>query len=362
MTTENIASPVEREASAISPTGNRQLLDFVNAPETRISNKSSEVTFKAVNWNRPDDEYTSTFWSQNIMQFWTDEEIPLSDDKMSWIQLSPEEQELYMKVLGGLTLLDTVQGGVGMPQILDHVDGLQRKAVLGFMAMMEQIHAKSYSSIFTTLASTEEIDRLFQWVETNRHLQVKAEEISRYYRSIDSKKDLYLAMASSVLLESYLFYSGFFYPLYLAGQGKMTSSGEIIDLILRDESIHGLYVGVLAQEVFRDLEPAEQQEASAELLELFHKLHRNEEAYTDDLYSTIGLQEEVKAFIRYNANKAMMNLGREPLFPEEEVNPIILNGISTKTKQHDFFSKKGNGYVRTVHVEALRDEDFSFDF
>src|SRR5690606_6786963 len=126
--------------------------------------------------------------------------------------------------------------------------GLQRKAVLGFMGMMEQIHAKSYSSIFTTLASTEQIDQVFRWVEQHPLLQRKAAMISSYYNRITNRKELYLAMAASVLLESYLFYSGFFYPLYLSGQGKMTSSGEIIDLILRDESIHGLYVGVLAQE------------------------------------------------------------------------------------------------------------------
>ncbi|GIQ64440.1 hypothetical protein PACILC2_30080 [Paenibacillus cisolokensis] len=143
---------------------------------------------KAVNWNRPDDDFTITFWNQNIMQFWTDEEIPLSDDKMSWMTLNDDERELYMKVLGGLTLLDTVQGGVGMPKILDHVEGLQRKAVLGFMGMMEQIHAKSYSSIFTTLASSEEIDNVFRWVENNPRLQTKAEVISQYYRHIHSKK------------------------------------------------------------------------------------------------------------------------------------------------------------------------------
>lgn len=316
---------------------------------------------KAVNWNRPDDDFTSMFWNQNIMQFWTDEEIPLSDDKMSWLTLSPSEQNLYMKVLGGLTLLDTVQGGVGMPKLLEHVDGLQRKAVLGFMGMMEQIHAKSYSSIFTTLATTEEIDGVFHWVEQNRHLQLKAETISQYYTSITTRKELYLAMAASVLLESYLFYSGFFYPLYLAGQGKMTSSGEIIDLILRDESIHGLYVGVLAQEVYAELDEDEQQEAYESVYGLLHYLHDNEERYTEELYTEIGLADEVKAFLRYNANKAMMNLGQEPAFPDdEEINPIVFNGLSTRTKQHDFFSKKGNGYVRTIHVEPLSDEDFSF--
>ncbi len=316
--------------------------------------------WKAVNWNRPDDEFSITFWNQNIMQFWTDEEIPLSDDKMSWITLNADERELYMKVLGGLTLLDTVQGGVGMPKILEHVEGLQRKAVLGFMGMMEQIHAKSYSSIFTTLATNEEIDAVFRWVENNRYLQIKAETISGYYKGIETRKELYLAMAASVLLESYLFYSGFFYPLYLAGQGKMTCSGEIIDLILRDESIHGLYVGVLAQEIYAEMEPDEQDAAYETVIGLMRYLHVNEESYTEELYAAVGLVDEVKAFLRYNANKALMNLGLEPLFPDEEINPIVLNGISTRTKQHDFFSKKGNGYVRAIHVEPLTDDDFRF--
>ena len=130
----------------------------------------------------------------------------------------------------------------------------------------------------------------------NPHLQFKANKISHYYENIGTPKELYLAMAASVLLESYLFYSGFFYPLYLAGQGKMTSSGEIIDLILRDESIHGLYIGVLAQEVYAELSPAEQDEAYETLCALLKELHANEESYTESLYGTLGLAEEVKAF------------------------------------------------------------------
>ncbi|WP_413372092.1 class 1b ribonucleoside-diphosphate reductase subunit beta [Paenibacillus taichungensis] len=316
---------------------------------------------QAVNWNRADDDFTLMFWNQNIMQFWTDDEIPLSDDKMTWGMLSEIEKDAYMKVLGGLTLLDTIQGGVGMPQIMEHVDGLQRKAVLSFMAMMEQIHAKSYSSIFTTLASTEEIDSVFKWVEENPYLQTKATVIRQYYMNIETSKDLYMAMAASVLLESYLFYSGFFYPLYLAGQGKLTCSGEIIDLILRDESIHGVYVGVLAQEIYASFDETQRNDVYQGLVDLVQLLHENELKYTEELYTPIHLTEEVEAFLRYNANKAMMNLGFEPLFDDEEVNPIVLNGISTHTKQHDFFSKKGNGYIRTLNVEPLTDDDFKFE-
>ncbi|MFB8375958.1 class 1b ribonucleoside-diphosphate reductase subunit beta [Paenibacillus taichungensis] len=316
---------------------------------------------QAVNWNRADDDFTLMFWNQNIMQFWTDDEIPLSDDKMTWSMLSDIEKDVYMKVLGGLTLLDTIQGGVGMPQIMEHVDGLQRKAVLSFMAMMEQIHAKSYSSIFTTLASTEEIDSVFKWVEENPYLQTKATVIRQYYMNIGTSKDLYMAMAASVLLESYLFYSGFFYPLYLAGQGKLTCSGEIIDLILRDESIHGVYVGVLAQEIYASFDETQRNDVYQGLVDLVQLLHQNELQYTEELYTPIHLTEEVETFLRYNANKALMNLGFEPLFDDEEVNPIVLNGISTHTKQHDFFSKKGNGYIRTLNVEPLTDDDFKFE-
>jgi len=316
---------------------------------------------RAVNWNRPDDDFTQTFWQQNIMQFWTDEEIPLSDDKMDWETLSEAERTAYKRVLGGLTLLDTIQGGVGMPKILDHVDGLQRKAVLGFMAMMEQIHAKSYSSIFTTLAPTEEIDEIFRWVERNPQLQRKASLIVAWYNGIETDEDLYRAMAASVMLESYLFYSGFFYPLYLAGQGKMTASGEIIDLILRDESIHGLYVGTLAQELYATFSDEKQAELSAEVMRFLAELYENECDYTDDVYGAIGLADEVKAYVRYNANKALMNLGLPTYFPDKPINPIVLNGINTSTKQHDFFSKKGNGYVRTVNIEPMRDEDFVFN-
>ena len=67
----------------------------------------------------------------------------------------------------------------------------------------------------------------------------------------------------------------------------------------------------------------------------------------------------MKVFIRYNANKALQNLGFDPLSPDtaEDVDPIVMNGISTGTSNHDFFSQVGNGYL--LVVEAMDDEDYS---
>ena len=321
---------------------------------------------RAVNWNKKEDDFSLMFWKQNIAQFWTEEEIAVSSDKNTWVQLSKEEQIAYKRVLGGLTLLDTKQGGEGMPLILVHLENLQAKSVLAFMGAMEEVHAKSYSHIFTTLATEEEIDEIFEWVDTHPLLQKKSGIITNYYRRLlkpqVTKKELYMAMVASVFLESYLFYSGFFYPLYLAGQGKLTASGEIINLIIRDESIHGVFVGILAQQVFAELSAEEQQEVQKETKDLLLELYDIETAYTDEIYTSIGLVEEVNRFVRYNANKGLMNLGLEPHFEEEEINPIVLNGLRTDTKNHDFFSVKGNGYVKATNVEKLSDEDFLFDF
>lgn len=312
---------------------------------------------KAVNWNKEDDNFTQAFWEQNVKQFWLPEEISVSKDLKVWNELSERERDLYKKVLAGLTLLDTKQGNNGIPSMMSLTDNLQRKAVLSFMGTMEEIHAKSYSSIFTTLLSNREIDELFEWIEEEKTLQRKAELILEQYENTNDEKSLYLSMVTSVFLESFLFYSGFFYPLFLAGQGKMVSSGEIISLILRDESLHGKYIGLLAKEKFESFNEEEKIELKNKMYEIFNSLMENEIKYTKFIYKDSNLEEEVINFLQYNANRALENLGFEDYYHVKPVNPIVLNGLSTETKTHDFFSTKGNGYQKGIY-EELKDEDF----
>jgi ribonucleoside-diphosphate reductase beta chain len=316
--------------------------------------------YDAANWSSHEDDFTQMFYEQNVKQFWLPEEISLNGDLLTWQSLSQDEKDTYMKVLAGLTLLDTEQGNTGMPLIAEHVKGHQRKAVMSFQGMMENaVHAKSYSNIFMTLASMEEINKVFEWVKQNRYLQKKASSIVEYYLNIKDDISLYKAMVGSVFLESFLFYSGFYYPLYFYGQGKLMQSGEIINLIIRDEQIHGVYIGLLSQEIYNKQDEKTQKKLNEFVIDLLLELYDNELLYTEDVYHKVNLAHDVKKFIRYNANKALQNLGFESYFEEEDINPIVLNGLNTKTKSHDFFSMKGNGYKK-ANVEALKNEDFYF--
>ncbi|OCS84455.1 class 1b ribonucleoside-diphosphate reductase subunit beta [Caryophanon latum] len=319
----------------------------------------SSVAFEAINWNRPTSELAQVFWDQQWKQIWFPEEVAVSKDIKQW--QSFEHQDTYKKVFGGLTLLDTLQTNVGMNEISRHVTDLQEKAVLTVFGSFEAIHAKSYSYIFTTLCKNDEIDEVFKWVQENEFLQYKAKKITDIYESIEAGDDasLWKAMFASVMLESFLFYSGFFYPLYLGGQGTLRNSAEVISLILRDESIHGVAIGFFAQQLFAKLPQQKQEELTVWGYELLLDLYQNEMKYTEDVYAGTNVADDVKVYVRYNANKALMNIGLEPMFPEEEVNPIVMNGIANTGSTYDFFSQKGATYA-VAKVAPITDATFDF--
>ncbi|MEF3884353.1 class 1b ribonucleoside-diphosphate reductase subunit beta [Lacticaseibacillus rhamnosus] len=311
----------------------------------------------AINWNAIEDEVDKATWEKLTEQFWLDTRIPLSNDLDDWRSLSPDEQWVVGHVFGGLTLLDTLQSQDGMASLRQNIRTRQETAVLNNIQFMESVHAKSYSSIFSTLNTPAEIDEIFDWTNHNEHLQYKANKINDIYHNGSALQK----KIASVFLETFLFYSGFFTPLYYLGNNKLTNVAEIIKLIIRDESVHGTYIGYKFQLGFNELPEAEQQQLQDWMYDLLYDLYENEEKYTNDLYAKTKWTDEVLTFLRYNANKALMNLGQETAFPDtaDDVNPIVMNGISTSTANHDFFSQVGNGY-RLGQVEAMEDDDYSF--
>jgi ribonucleoside-diphosphate reductase beta chain len=219
---------------------------------------------------------------------------------------------------------------------------------------MEEVHAKSYSSIFSTLCSTREIDDVFRWSEENPLLQKKAEIVLSYYEGDDPLKK----KIASTLLESFLFYSGFYLPLYWSSKAKLTNTADMLRFLIRDEAVHGYYIGAKYQRALAKESIERQEELKDWTIELLLDLYDNEMLYTEDLYDSVGLTEDVKVFLEYNANKALQNLGYDALFPTTaaDVNPAIMSSLTLESETHDFFSGTGSYFIGKV--EELRDEDF----
>lgn len=313
---------------------------------------------QAINWNKLPDEKDLEVWDRLTGNFWLPEKVPLSNDIPSWKTLTAEEKLMTNRVFTGLTLLDTLQGTVGAVSLIPDARTPHEEAVLTNIAFMESVHAKSYSSIFSTLLSTEEINESFRWSEENESLQNKARIIKGYYDGDDPLK----RKVASTMLESFLFYSGFYAPMYWSSHAKLTNTADLIRLIIRDEAVHGYYIGYKYQLGLAEQSQARQEELKDYTIGLMLDLYENEEQYTEDLYDPLGLTEDVKKFLRYNANKALMNLGYEAVFgPDQtDVSAAILASLSPNADEnHDFFSGSGSSYVMG-DVEDTLDEDWDF--
>lgn len=331
-----------------------------------IAVMTKENFMKAINWNKCEDPKDLEVWNTLVTNFWVPEKIPVSNDIASWDSLSSTEREMTMRVFTGLTMLDTLQAVIGAPSLAKDAVTQIEESVFAYIAMQEAVHAKSYSNIFSTLCSSTEIERAFEWSEKSPHLQKKAKIIFDLYTAepVEGENELMVQLrrkAASTVLESFLFYSGFYLPLHWTSQSKLTNSGDMINLIIRDESIHGYYIGYKFQQGYALLTEEEQGELMVGVIEVLDELMANEESYVDEIY-TPELTADVKRFLRYNANKTLTNLGLGTLYPDADcqVNPAIMASLSpTSDENHDFFSGSGSSYI-IGKAEATSDDDWDF--
>ena len=312
---------------------------------------------RAINWNKIQDPLDKTVYDQLIASFWVPERIPLSQDLPSWRRMSDAEKQVTGKVFTGLTALDTIQATVGAISLIQDAETDHEAAVYTVIAQQESNHARSYSYIFSSLFLSDDIDDLFAWAEDDPYLNKKADIVEGYYQGDDP----YKKKIASTLLESFLFYSGFFWPFYQASRGKLTATANVVALIVQDEAIHGHFIGSKFQRSIKDLPQERKDELQEFTIDLFLRLMENEERYTESIYDSVGLSSQVKSFLRYNANRAFQNLGYDPLFSADQtqVGAEIISALSSKQSNHDFFSMAGKDY-KVLSQEDLSEDDWQF--
>lgn len=76
-----------------------------------------------------------------------------------------------------------MQSQTGVEAIRADVRTPHEEAVLNNIQFMESVHAKSYSSIFSTLNTKSEIEDIFEWTNSNEYLQTKAKIINDIYEN-----------------------------------------------------------------------------------------------------------------------------------------------------------------------------------
>lgn len=319
-------------------------------------------------------------WQKQTSNFWLPEKIPLSNDLKTWNLLDESTQKVVSHSLASLTRLDTLQAEFGAPCLLSSPGVTPHESAnLSFITGMEAVHARSYSSIFSTLLPSDEIQDTFNWANIDSLLSeemdlfmavYQSERIEFFTDSLPGSTLTAVKAATSVMLESFLFYTGFYPVLKLALEGKLTNTADIIRLIMRDEAVHGFYIGGIFERLREEAveeEPELWQRVEEYIEQTMKALFEAEKKRIEWYYSWSDTCKQwipdALQFLGYNAKMAGSNLGDSDyagLIGDygNNVSAGILSQLSTVSDEnHDYFSGSGSSYIVGT-VEQVTDDDW----
>lgn len=296
--------------------------------------------YKAINWNDMEDRVDLSAWARLNDIIWEPQHVPVREDKKEFLQLDKPVQEAVLHAFGALSFSSGLQMRNGIDQLKPDATTPEEVAVLNALQYLESIANKGYSYVLYELSNAEEVKKTLAWADNNPYLQKKIHLLNEIYQSGDALQK----KAANVILETALYHSGFYAPLYLFGEGKMIRTAEILKLALRGTSFSGIYPGYKFRLGYAKLGKQEQKDLRKWIDDLYSKLVVNEEKHIELTYKGTGWADDVKHYLYYSVNKAYLNLGFSARYPDtaDTINPVIEKGVIKSAVFKDFFFYTNN--------------------
>ncbi|MCT2534920.1 ribonucleotide-diphosphate reductase subunit beta [Aquibacillus koreensis] len=339
-----------------TPIKKRSLMDK-NAPNRStgiINGESSNI----LNWDDVRFAWAYPKYKKMLANFWTPFEINMSQDMRQFPELSEDEKDAFLKIIGLLALLDSIQTDYA-GKVADYLTDSSLNALMIILAQQEVIHNHSYSYILSTLVSKQKQDEVFDFWRTEPILQKRNDFVTDGYRAFAEDatvENLLKSIVYDVILEGLFFYSGFAFFYHLARNQKMVGTSTMINYINRDEQIHvDLFVRIY-KEVLNENPEYNTKELETFVYDTFKKACELE---IDWARHIIGnkidgvLLEDVENYILFTANTRCKQLGLEKPYPEIDKNPLrwIKAYEEIDLGKSDFFEQKSRQYTKVNVVD-----------
>ena len=277
--------------------------------------------YKANNWNTVEEQVDHSAWARLNDIIYEPRRVPIYKDQKEFLHLPKNEQTVILHSFGSLTLSSTLQMKVALSEIKKDAENSEEVAVYNALQYLESINNKAYSYVLAEFSDSKKQEDAYEWANQNPYLQKKMKFLNTVYQSGNAIQK----KAAHVFLSTGLYHSSFFGPLYLFGQHKLPRTAELIKYALRITTLNGIYTGIKFRRDFFKLSKKEQNKVHDWVYDLCDNLYDNELSHITLLYQNTDLEDKVEHYIHYTLNKALMNLGQEPKYPEnvETLDPIL---------------------------------------
>ena len=276
---------------------------------------------------------------------WVEDEAPVSDDVFDWKagKLTEGEKEFVTQILRMFTQSDCSVGQLYYSQLIPKFRNNEIRNMLGSFACREAIHQRAYALLNDTLGLPEgEYTAFMSYVEMN--------EKNEFMVNVDTSTDagLALALAKGVFNEGVSLFASFVTLLNFQRRGLMKGMGKVVEWSVRDEDQHVNGVAHLFRAFCEEKPHIVNSHFKSKIYAMAREVVRLEDAFLDLAYKSTTIEglpiEDVKQYIRYIADRRLIQLGLRGNFKVKE-NPLpwldwILNAVSHTS----FFEQRVSDY------------------
>lgn len=299
-------------------------------------------------------------WKKSEAMHWIGYEVPMHEDVRDWNnKLNDSEKNLLTHLFRFFTQADiSIAEGYAKHFLPEFSDIPELTMMMSSFAAREAIHIDAYATLLETVGMPQTTYSEFQ---SYKEMKDK-NDFFKDFNPEDPNTLLTTLGAYSAFGEGVQLFGSFVILLNFSRFNKMKSMGNIIAWSIRDEDLHVEGMTNLFKEMYSRFDLKEDKESIRnELYEIAMNMVDLEDQFIDLCFRGNAIEgltaDEVKAYIRFLANKRWNQLGFNiDLFTQHTTNPLPWVDYMVNGEEHaNFFEQKSTAYSKGLTKGTMED-------
>jgi len=295
------------------------------------------------------------YYSQQNQMHWFPEDVPLHNDVKDWQTMTGEEKNLLTQIFRLFTQSDVDVSNGYVDRYMRIFRKPEARMMMGAFNNMESIHQHAYSLLLDTVGMPEVEYKAFAEYEAmaDKHEYINAVELPEKAATsskVGDRRAIAKALAIySGFTEGLQLFSSFIILLNFPRFGKMKGMGQIITYSIRDESLHVEAMTKLFREFIQENIDIWTDPFKKEIYRACRQMVDLEDRFLDLVFEQgdiTGLtKEEMKQYIRYIADRRLLQLGLKPNYGVKD-NPLNWLDDVLGVEHQNFFEGRATTYMK----------------
>ncbi|MBL4667189.1 MAG: ribonucleotide-diphosphate reductase subunit beta [Sneathiella sp.] len=295
-------------------------------------------------------------WLLQQQIHWLPEEVPLADDVKDWHKnLTEDERNLLTQIFRFFTQSDIEVNNCYMRHYSRVFQPTEVQMMLAAFSNMETVHIAAYSHLLDTIGMPEtEYSAFLHYKE----MKDKYDYMQQF--NVDNKFEIAKTLAVfGAFTEGLQLFASFAILLNFPRHGKMKGMGQIVTWSVRDESLHCNSIIKLFRTFVQENPEIWNEELIDSLYQACREIVSHEDAFIDLAFGGGDIEgmtaDEIKTYIRYIADRRLVQLGLESIYNIEK-NPLPwLDAILNAVEHTNFFENRSTEYSKAATQGSWED-------